>query len=138
MCQVLTQALAQNVTFCRPAIRKLVSSRSIQTKGDQIMNKHLKHALAAFALTAIIASTLTAHADTGVTPNNKPAWLPGVDLRQVSVRPAGPEADPYYQHHAALVQASKKQWLAGVDLRQVAVRGSGPEADPYLQHAPAR
>jgi hypothetical protein len=100
------------------------------------MNKHLKHALAAIALT--ILTTGAAHADAGVMPNSKPAWLPGVDLRQVSIRPAGPDADPYFQHHPAMKQAAAKQWLAGVDLRQVAVRGTGPEADPYLQHAPAR
>ncbi len=103
------------------------------------MNKHLKNALVAIALFAAIAgATVTAHADSGVTPNNRPAWLPGVDLRQVTVRGTGPEADPYFQHHPATKQATAKQWLAGIDLRQVAVRGPGPEADPYLQHAPAR
>ena len=101
------------------------------------MNKHLKNALIAIALTAITAgTTLTAHADNGVIPNNKPAWLPGVDLRQVSVRPSGPEADPYFQHRAAAKRAATKHWLAGVDLRQVSVRPSGPEADLYLRHAP--
>lgn len=100
------------------------------------MNKHLKHALAAFALIAIAAGA--AHANTHTLQNGKPAWLLGVDLRQVSVRPAGPEADLYYQHRTAPEQAAAKQWLAGVDLRQVTIRPSGPEADPYLQHMPAR
>lgn len=100
------------------------------------MNKHLKNALIAIALSVIAAST--AHADSGVMPNNRPAWLPGADLRQVSIRPSGPEADPYFQHRAAPRKVVAKQWLAGVDLRTVAVRGSGPEADQYLQHKPAR
>ena len=103
------------------------------------MNKHLKNTFIAIALTSSMAgAALSAHADSGVMPNNKPAWLPGIDLRQVSIRPSGPEADPYFQHRAASTKATTKQWLAGVDLRQVAVRAPGPEADPYLQHAPAR
>lgn len=102
------------------------------------MNKQLKNALVAIALTALTAgAAVTAHANTEVMPAGKPAWLPGVDLRQVSVRPSGPEADPYFQHRAAVKQAATKQWLASVDLRQVAVRAPGPEADPFLQHTPA-
>lgn len=101
------------------------------------MNKHLKNTVVAIALFATTASaTMTAHADTGVIPNNRTAWLPGTDLRQVSVRASGPEADPYFQHHPAVKQAAAKQWFAGIDLRQVAVRGPGPEADLYLHHAP--
>jgi len=103
------------------------------------MNKHLKNALIAIALTSSIAgAAIPAHADSGVMPNSKPAWLPGADLRQVSVNPSGPEADPYYQHRLAPTTATPKHWLAGADLRQVSVRGTGPEADPYLQHKPAK
>jgi hypothetical protein len=100
------------------------------------MTKHLKNTLAAIALT--ILTTGAAHANTHVSASNAPAWLPGIDLRQVAVRGSGPEADPYFQHHPAMKQAAAKQWLAGVDLRLVAVRAPSPEAGPHLQHAPAR
>jgi hypothetical protein len=58
-------------------------------------------------------------------------WLPGVDLRTISIAPIGPPSELALAHRESV---KPTPWLPGVDLRLVDLTLPGPEADPYLQH----
>ncbi len=92
------------------------------------MNKKIQLSIVATVVSAF-AIGATVQAAGIVTPA-----YPSPAQRELSIRPFGPEADPYLQHYAP---AAKSGWLAGLDLRQIAINPRGPEADPYFEHRAA-
>ena len=82
------------------------------------MNTKINLLTVAIALSGVI-STTAVHAASNSVQIVPFANKSSTELRQIVIRPSGPEADPYLQHFSG----------SRSSLAQIVIRPNGPEAD---------
>jgi Lipocalin-like domain len=96
------------------------------------MNRNFQLLAAAVALSLCGAFSVTQARAMGTGPYQIPD--------DASIRPPGPEADPYLQHYHGRADArfADQYWVDlvsnGKNVEEVSLALPGPEADPYLEH----